>query len=314
MGIKDVSIFIDTNVFQMFWSVNNIRNVYLYKIEAPKEYYKLVDFVKNNELQDRVELCIPSIVIMECKQHMYECFKKNVAKIEEDIKSYKKAFDFLLEIDVDIKKTTEDYQKFVEEIFDDFVTNTRNCCKIVPHSKDDKLLEKLLEKALKGTKPFCVGKIGGKEYSDAGFKDSIIAETIYEYCEKNDRIGIFVSHDNDFSEAFSNVLNSTSKFVLFKSYDDAIDALKDFFATDPKKQVKEKFEQDIYLREKILQEAGLKLDASVTDCEVQDVDKVDDVFDMNINLVVNETHYCFNVKFDDIANEILECSYEIEND
>lgn len=69
---KKISIFIDTNILQIIWGSKTIKNVHLDRIEITQQYYDLIDFIRDYNLEDVVEVCIPSIVAMEFKQHMYK--------------------------------------------------------------------------------------------------------------------------------------------------------------------------------------------------------------------------------------------------
>lgn len=311
---KGIAIFVDTNTLQIFLSEKQNTTVALDKIEISAEYYKLINFIELNELQNIVEVCIPSIVVMEMKQHMYDCYNSKVLQIEKDMNSYQRIFGTLLEVEYSIKQQ-EDYSKFVDHLFKGFIDNPRNFCKIVQHGQEG-LLDKLLQKALDGTKPFRRGKFNGKDGSDIGFKDSVIAETIYEYCERSGKIGIFVSKDQDFADAFERTLNEKSKYVIFNSFELATDALENYFETNPSKRIRKKFEDDKYLQERLLQEAEIKFDQSVTNITVKKVEKGEGegVYNVSIDFIVNETIYHYNVEFDDNLNEIINCNYTVEND
>lgn len=312
---KEIAVFLDTNILQSFIGSKNESNVFLYKAGINGEYYNLTEFIDRYHLNNNIEICIPSVVVMEIKQHMYNCFRKNTKQLNDDIEKYKKLFNSLLEIDYNIKLDEDNYHKFVDGLFDDFIGNPRNQCKIVQHSKDEELIETLLVKALSGIKPFFSGKIEGKAHSDAGFKDAIIAETIYGYCESMGKIGVFISQDRDFAEAFTSRLNNESKYVQFYSIKDTISALSEFFGTDPVQCLNREFNQNTYLHEYLLHEAGVELDDSVTERIVKDVSFDDEnIANIKMDFVVNESIYHFEVMFDSVANDIIECTYKIEND
>lgn len=319
VGDKKTTIFLDTNVFQIFlggFSSNKKEsNVILHSTGTPEKYYDLVEFVNKSKLNSLVEICIPSVVVMECKEHMYECFSRNIESLDEAVKNYQKIFGDLIEFDVSLKIKAEEYECYVDSLFNEFFSNPRNQCKIVHYGKTDELLQTLLNKALKRIKPFVGGTIAGKNHSDAGFKDAIIAETIYEYCKANNRIGVFISSDSDFAEPFENSLTQTSAYVHFRNIDQTIESLKKFYQVTPKELVKEMFLTDQYMHEKLLHEAGVELDDSVTNIVLNEITTKDDkMFDIKISFVVNETIYAFNVQFDNIVNEIIHLTYKISND
>lgn len=317
MGLVDkkISIFLDTNVFQTFLGSKKSSSVLLYSTGVPQKYYDLIDFINKNNLNDFVEVCIPSVVIMECKQHMYECFLKSIKELEESIGNYKKLFGDLMSFDYVIKISTEEYEPYIDALFDEFFSNPRNQCKLAHYGESEKLLSTLLTKALKGVKPFVTETLSGKSHSDAGFKDAIIAETIYEYCKVNNRIGVFVSSDTDFAQPFESTLNIKSVYVQFRTIDKTIEELSNFYKVNPKEQIKEEFERNRYWHERLLNDIGIELDESVSNIVVTNVSTDDDkIFTIEMTFTINEVLYDYSIQFDYIANDIITSSYKIEND
>ncbi len=312
---KRISIFLDTNILQTFFGSKKDTNVFLDKTGVPVEYYQLTDFINKYWLEKQIEICIPGVVVMECKQHMQNCFSKNIKQLTLDNAKYKKIFGSLIEFEYDLKLTEKEYIVHTDELFEAFVSDCRNKCKIVQYNKDESLIEILLSKALSGTKPFIAQTIEGKTHSDAGFKDAIIAETIYSYCKEKSSIGILVSTDNDFAEPFQTKLSAQSNYVQFHSIQETIKALEEFFDINTVQKLKQKFSDNTYLQESLLQEAGIKLDKSVTEQKITDISNEDEnVFNIKMDFTVNETKYHFFVKFDSAANDIIDCNYKFEND
>ena len=309
---KKISIFIDTNVLQVFYEN---KNVCLHEIRVPNEYYNLTRFIIANKLENYVEICIPNMVALEYKQHMLNCFDIGIKQLDQEVADYKKIFGFLIEISVDKKVDKEQYSDYVDSLFQAFVDNPRNLCKVVPYTNSAELIDILLKKALSGIKPFYVGKIGGKVHSDAGFKDAIIAETIYKYCEINGRIGGFISNDNDFSDLFNRMLDNENDYVLFNSFDSAIQALEKYYEINTFTQLKNRIENDGYLHERLLNEIGVVYDKTLTTCIVCDVEQeTDNIYAIDVDFIVNETKYHFIIKFDDNANDFIDLKYSIEDD
>lgn len=309
---KKISIFVDTNVLQSFYGD---RNVCLYKINVPEEYYKLIDFIIHNKLQDYIEICIPDIVMMEYKQHMMNCFVEKKEQLNKDKAIYEKIFGSLIEIHAEVKISSVQYQEFIDELFKGFIDNPRNFCKVVSYKNCDGLIDILLKKALSGVKPFAVGKMGGKDYSDAGFKDAIIAETIYNYCKEKSRVGIFISKDKDFSNIFHKTLNNENDYVLFNTFDFAIQELKNYYGIEPIMQIKSRIQNNTYYHEMLLSEVEVDYDKMATSCTIQNiVQETGNIYNIDIDIIVNETKYHFNTKFDDNANEFIDITYSMEND
>lgn len=308
--MSDISVFIDTNVAQSF--VGN--NVFLSRLGVPNEYYNLISFLTESRLDSKVTVFFPEVVVNEMKAHMKKCFDSCIAEIDRSTTSYSKIFGDLIDIQYTISVKKEDYPEYVDRVFAEFFSNPRNACHIAEFPHNESIVGTLLEKAIAGVRPFFTGKVGGKNHSDAGFKDSLIAETIFSHCNEAKTIGILISNDGDYGTVFENRLHKGSKFVLFRSYKDTIDALKEYYCTDPSDMVQRKFEEDTYLHERILDEANVQLDLSVSECKVEDVSKIDDIYKVKISFVVNETIYKFDVEYDNSSNDIVDCRYEIEND
>lgn len=308
---KEVSIFIDTNTAQTFIG----KYVYFSKLGVPSEYHKLTNFITENALKDRAEICFPETVIKEMKSHMIKGFTAASNEIVESICDFKNLYGDLLSVEFQINIPAEEYPQYVDSLFEDFFANPRNCCKIVEHPQGNELINVLLEKAITGVKPFFTGGIGGKKHSDAGFKDSLIAETIYSYCLSNSKIGVLISDDADFADTFEKRLHKKSTFVIFRSIQDAIKALEDYFETNTEKRLKQEFAINTYWHEYLLNSVGQEYDSSLTKTAVNSVSKCkESEYDINITMVVNETIYNFIVKFDAVANDIIDFEYRIEND
>lgn len=315
---REISIFLDTNIIQTF--VDNKKgtgsSVFLHSIGIRQEYYELLKFIESNGLEDRIEICIPEIVVMEMKHHMKEGFKKQsqrlMSQIDENQKLYGNLADFST---VKVKHTKDSYAEYVDSLFVDFFNTPKNYAKQILFPRQDPILDTLVGKAISGTRPFFTGKIESKNHTDAGFKDSVIAETIYEYSRKYDRLCIFVTQDRDFSSEFGNTIRAESKLVLFSSVEMTIKALAEYYGTDPRTRLLREFTENAYWHEYLLTESGMAYDESVTKCEVEDVSNDEgNVFIIKMSFVVNESEYLFTIKFDSLANDIVEFNYQIVND
>lgn len=309
---KKVSLFIDTNIFQSFIGTDK---VFLQSIGVSKDYYTIVDFINKYRLSDKIEICIPSVVVMECKQHMKKCFREQCKEIEKVIQEEQKIFGSLIELSANIKVSEDEFSAYIDSLFSSFFDLPRNQCKMVHYDENAGIFESLLTKALTGTKPFYTGKVGNKQYSDAGFKDSVIAETIYHYCEQEGRIGILLSKDGDFANAFERRLSPDSQYVQYMSIPDAIDGLSDFYGTKPEDRLRREFLENSYWTELLLNEVSMEYDESVTKRQVKDIKEIDEgIYNIIFNVTVNEAIYHFSIRFDSIGNEIIDFQYQIGND
>lgn len=313
---REISIFLDTNILQTFLGNKTGSNVFLNSLGIRSQFHELTSFIAENRLERLVELCIPEVVVLEMKHHMTTGFSRQCQKLEADLSAHKKVFDAIFDQSaVDLKYDRESYRTYVDSLLEDFFRTPKNLAKLVPFPRSGSVLEALVGKALAGTPPFFSGAIGGKTHSDAGFKDAMIAETICAYSQEYGRLCVYVSRDHDFIQGFDKAIQPDSEFVLFPSIEAAIPALAEYYETDfGAKRVRE-FTESTYWHEFLLEQAGARLDDSVTDCRVESVSRLeDDVFGIRMVFVVNEANYVFQIKFDSGVNDILGLEYHIEND
>lgn len=312
---KKVSVFIDTNILQSFIKHNKKDYVFLANLGIPKSYYELVSFVRKNKLQSYIEICISEVVFKELRQHMINSFNSVCDSISADMAWYSKIAGDLFEYNYRIKFNKENYPEYIDGLINEFVNNPKNMCKCIPVSSKNTLIDILLDKSIRGVRPFVLQNIDGKPYKDAGFKDSIIAETIYMHCAEEDRKGLFITGDSDFSPKFETVLNDANKFVRCSTIEQAIEFLKKYYETSVEDRLTREFSENTYWHEFLLKDVGQQYDDSVTDASVESVSlKEENLYDIKILFTVNEAKYNFIVCFDSLANDIVNYSYKIEND
>lgn len=315
----EISIFLDTNILQSF-GVGRGKggsNVFLSNLGIPSKFYDLISFIDENHLADKIEICVPEVVTMEMKYHMLSGFKSQSQKLNAIIEEHKKIFGDIAKFDaIEIFYDEEQYEKYVDILIKEFFDNQKNHAQQVFFPRKEPIVDTLINKALSGIRPFFAGKFEGKSHSDAGFKDALIAETIYQYYSVHKNICIFITNDQDFSKEFSKKIQYDSKFVLFTSIENTINALKEYYGADIKERLLHEFSNSTYLHELILKDIDLELDKSITECKVKSVEEDDEpnIFIIKMLFVVNEARYVFTVKFDSIANEIIDLCYKIEND
>ncbi len=315
MQKKKTSVFIDTNILQSFIPHNKTDYVFLANLGIPKGYYELVSFIEENKLNDYIEICISEVVFKELRQHMIDKFNSFCDRFKSDIDSYSKIAGDILERSYTIKIEKENYPEYVDRLITDFIETQKDICNYIPVPSKEQLLDTLLDKSLRGVKPFSVEKISGKSYKDAGFKDSIIAETIYSRCSEKDSIGLLISDDGDFGQRFETVLNDTSEFVKCSSIKQTIEFLGKYYETSVEDKLSREFTENTYWHEYLLDSIGEVYDASVTNVVVNEVSLIEDEqYNIDIIIVVNEAEYKFDVIFDSVANDIIETHYDIEND
>lgn len=312
---KKTSVFIDTNILQSFIKHGKKDYVFLANLGIPKSYYNLVSFIEENRLQDYVEICISEVVFKELRQHMIDNFNSFNDIIAADMTSFSKVAGDLLELSFKIKIKKEDYPEYVDNLIKEFIDNPQNMCTYIPISSKEELIDTLLDKSLRKVRPFVSQTIEGKGYKDAGFKDSIIAETMYTHCASQNQKCLLISNDADFGDRFEPILNDKNKYVRATTIDQAILFLKDYYETSVESRLTREFTENTYWHECLLNSVEQEYDASVTSVTVDSVSQYEDnEYNINITMIVNETTYWFTVNFDVVANDIIDFQYQIGND
>lgn len=312
---KKVSVFVDTNILQSFVSYRKTDYVFLANLGIPKAYYDLVAFIEDNHLENYVEICISEVVFKELRQHMINMFDNFCKNFAKDMEFYSKIAGDIFECNYTIKMKREDYPLYVDKLIRDFIETPKNRCVYIPISSKAEMMDKLLDKVLRSIKPFVTNNIGGKAYKDGGFKDSIIAESIYSHCSCPDRKCLLISSDCDFGEGFESMINETNQFIKASSIEQAIMFLKNYYDTSIESQLTRDFAQNTYWQEYLIRGIGQEYDASVTDIKVEGAEQItDELYKVTVSIVMNETVYRFIVDFDVNAKEIVDYQYKIQDD
>lgn len=89
---REISIFLDTNIIQSFFDGKNGSSVFLDSLGIRSDFHTLTKFIDENDLSNKVEICIPEIVVLEMKQHMKDGFLKQRQKLQDHLKEHKKSF------------------------------------------------------------------------------------------------------------------------------------------------------------------------------------------------------------------------------
>ena len=247
-----VYIYFDTNVLE---TRHSGKQLFLSQIKLSKLYYDVENLVKNLELRDKVDICIPEVVWMELLGHMRQCFLAEKQSMNDKIEVFRKTFGDLAEVNIEFDEVSneENYIQYLENISKDFFANAKTLAQKVPYPKDEKTFEILLEKANHSISPFSTAKGHGKEYTDAGFKDALICETLRQNTQ--DGMGIFVTDDNDFQNAFCE--EERERFLCVKSLEEIEDILVKTFQIVDNEYLESKFRNNDYMLSRILMEAGL---------------------------------------------------------
>ena len=299
-------IYFDTNTLECRHSG---KSLYLSQFTVNTLYYEIEDLIYNLGLKDKVEICIPEIVWLELQEHLVNYFKSERKSMEDKVEVFRKSFGDLAEIYYEFKdcKTESEYLNYANDIAQDFLANPRVNAKIISCPKDEKSMQQIIQQAIHSTRPFRTARAGGKEYTDAGFKDALIFNTVTTHTQNN--LGIFISNDNDFSELFNNKrMNNLKmcsnanevKYVLMQEFDVA-----------PAERMEFILKSDKYLMERILSECQLDIHSFIKDVKIISCENINDNINVDFTATVNEEKYSFDIMYNENANELLEVSCEI---
>lgn len=202
MGVyENAYIYFDTNILECRHSG---KSLYLSQFTVNPLYYEIEDLIRNMGLSGKVEICIPDVVWLELQEHLVSHFKSEKSSMESRIIAFRKSFGNLAEITCEFKDciTEAEYAVYAKQIAQSFLDNPRVNARVIFSPKDEETIQQIIGQAIHSVRPFRTAKAGGKEYTDAGFKDALIYNTILAHTRN--QLGILISNDGDFSELFNN--------------------------------------------------------------------------------------------------------------
>lgn len=301
---KPTKIYIDTNILECYHDKDTL---FLDSFRLNGNLFKLITYVKEKGWQEQVLICIPKIVIEEMKEHFVKCFKCENEKLKQDIEKHKRTFGELLEIDYTLKKVDiEQYEAYISQCLEDATVMNVGSFTIIEYPD---CFPVMINKAIKTIKPFALANGNKKKYSDAGFKDALVLESMLSHCDLENENIILFSADNDFKETIGH-----KNFQTFSTLEIIIQALDEIYKADPLSEVKKQLE-GVYHREMLLSSVGCILDDSVKDFGIDNIEKIEaDEYKVEQTCTVNEAKYNFNYIFDAVANEIISIESKITNE
>ena len=310
-----VFVFLDTNVLE---SRLPGGTMFLSDFVPSREFNLFKAFITENNLQEKVYVAVPELVISEIQQHMVECFRSKVSSLNDQIENHKKHFGDLLDIEYTLRvQDINEYDKLTRSFLNNFCSNIQ----IIPTPIDEATIKRVIDKAVHTSTPFVKPKTpnGQKEYSDAGFKDALIYETFVSNIGNAD-LNLFVSNDSDFIPLFSTEIENIK---LCSSFEEAISVIKQNFDITIEQDIVTKIKNDDYLKQTIATESGLSVNTDERLAfdqllEIQknsspDNDENDPfVFKIKFYMYVGMNKYLFMVEYDPEANEVISASIDDE--
>lgn len=306
--MKNISIFFDTNIIESRFSHDKMKLDFLFHhaIKPSGLFYEILDYVKRNGIENKVNYYIPSISWKEFKNHLIENYNTSIKCMDDLYSTYHKSFKNDLTLLYEYKyKNEEEYAKHLETLEQDFLE--KNKCTIIDYPKDIIFFEELVNKCLNKLPPFKTARAAKKDYHDAGLKDALIFETIIRHQKEYDCICILVTHDNDYSD-YKNV-------YVCKNIDDFNKCLEKLNYVVNIDSIKHKIENSDYLKEQIIISTENLYDESVTDFNVIEVTKIEEsIYKVRIKTTINEAIYDITCKYDVPYNDFIEIQSLINND
>lgn len=204
---KKILIIIDTNII----------NTSSYDGLLGSMYYKIKEYIIDEELQDNIHIAIPQIVLDEITSHIRKKYHTSTKQINELHKNLKDCGENKITIKID--KTFDPSKKVQEHISEEEKHNSN--IHVLRFSEDIKIPEDLYKDALKGRKIF-------NNHASKAFKDALIIELIMssELIKEFDTIYILTENTKDFEPYIERLERKTKKIFKIQNNTDLL--LHDF--------------------------------------------------------------------------------------
>ena len=159
-----------------------------YLATAPQFFTKLLNFIETQKIHNKVKIVIPKLVLEEIKSQQISQFNKELDSLRNTFKKFEDLEGF------NLKTSYINYSELLRNTTNKFC-DYRNL-KIIDYPCNE-VLPKLINKAVYSHKPFSKAN----KFSDCGFKDAVIWESILEYARSNkDYDYIFLTSDKAFND------------------------------------------------------------------------------------------------------------------
>lgn len=292
MKYSKINIFFDTNKLECRFTGNKL---FLDDIKLNNELKEMLDFASGN---DNVSFYIPLIVWREILTHLIDDFNNNKRSLDDVISSYRKGFGSLINISTQF--SIKNYEEYINKKAEDFLFKHEESIAVVSHSNHEEKFKSIINNAINKKSPFVTAKGKNKTYSDAGFKDMLILETIIDNCN-HDAIGVLYTDDRDFKEAFADY--ESDKYYTVHTISELKKFITDKSGQFIEKNIKKEFLKSEYIQENIYNEFKICKN-DIVDFSVLEVNENEEVYSVNIQIMTNLKNYMIKVDYDYAANEI----------
>ena len=192
--LKTLIVF-DTNMLREMLG----KDVAYHKFTFGKSYNELKDFIVDNGLSDYVNLTVSTMVIEELKKQKKKAYLDDIRNLKEIIERLK-GLPHINKDSMQIPNDDFDCEAFVEENARRFIEENAINTLTLEEKHANSILSNMIKKVTavdSPDSPFAKTK----HYSDAGFKDGIIWETLMHYEKVQDfNKVIFLSKDGDYKQ------------------------------------------------------------------------------------------------------------------
>ncbi len=165
-----------------------------------KAYNEISQFIKSKRIDTYVTLAVSTMVIDELKQQKQRQYREDIQQLQEIVKRLT-GLPHIPEGCILIPEESFDCGAYIEEQANNYIQTNGINVLVYKDEHAPSMLKNMLSKVVGLDKPRSPFAITSKTYNDAGFKDSVIWETLmhYEKISDFDKI-FFLTRDGDYKE------------------------------------------------------------------------------------------------------------------
>ena len=310
VGNKHINVFIDTNIIEEYVPWQKGSCLRCAEFPEGKDFFDLTKFARNNNLKN-FTICFPEVVIKEIQNHLRDAYTNTQKSYSDILENVKRIFGQTFNEKHEFSHQNIDaLNAFIMEETSRFIA--KYSIRVIPHPND--IFQELLRKALAKEPPFSAVKANGKEFSDAGFKDAVLWESLLNEARKDNTLTILFSKDGDFSKAIP--VDMIDKIFIYGKYQDVIDKLKAVYNLSEKDEIICRVKTDTYLWERAMEDVQITGSFDISSVNIisidpySDMDESDDMsgtqgYSIIASILIDNKRYCFTIIYDYSSNEIL---------
>ncbi len=295
----NIYIYFDTNAIETRVG----KKLFVSQIRLSRLYYEIEKLIKDLQLEKQVHICIPEVAWLEMLEHMKMCYKSEKQSMMEKISEIKKLFGDLVDIDIQFALAEEEssYNSFIKKLESEMLEDSKFLAEIIPFPKDKRTMQVLFEKATQSISPFTKARKGKKEYSDAGFKDALIFETMVHHTKNG--MGILATEDIDYEGVFK--CAQIDNFRCIETVEELKTILLENYNIMDTRYLESQIQENEYLFERILEESGIGVQCNYIYEGMEEIRETDMGQEFILKLRVNGIIQSFEVVYDIGANELV---------